>query len=174
MVVCTGLLTGSTGNEKEGRGATLNLGAPTIRSLPSASTRVIVGRLGGGLGGKSTARVNIAKVSLTIGFGFSVVGWGAFTMGSRDRVFDSIKPLDFARSSSGSRCSAPGALEVAFAFSSDTVRRWLFGMAATSTAVGSRIEDRLSRCGVVGAGDGVVRLLMVGEGVVSRGWYVLG
>jgi hypothetical protein len=122
------------------------------------------------VGGKSTPRVNMAKVPLTMGFSFSAVGWGAFTIGSRDRVFDRTKPLDFARSSSGSRCSAPGALEVAFAFSSDTVRRWLFGMSATSTAVGSRIEERLSPCDIVGAGDGVVRLLIVGEGVVSSGW----
>lgn len=123
MVVCTGLLTGSVGNEdEEGRGATLSLGAPTIRSLPSASTRVMVGR-SGLPGGKSTSRVNMAKVSLTMRAGAFAGDRGVFTIGSRDLVFDGTLPLDFARNSSGSRCSAPGALEVAFAFSSETVRR---------------------------------------------------
>jgi hypothetical protein len=167
--VCTGLLTGSAGNEKVGKGATLSRGVPTTLSLPSASTRVIVGRAGGGLGGRSTSRLNMAKVSRTIGTGDVAAGCGAFTMGSRERVFTMTLSFDFARSSSGSKCSAPGAPAVALAFSRDTVRKWLFGMSTTSTAVGRRTENFLSSCDGVGPGDGVVSLLTVGDGVVSSG-----
>jgi hypothetical protein len=67
IVVCTGLLTGSAGNEMVGKGATLNRGVPTALSLPSASTNVMVGRAGGGLGGRSTSRLNMARVSRTRG-----------------------------------------------------------------------------------------------------------
>jgi hypothetical protein len=95
-------------------------------------------------------------------------------MGSRDLVLTMILPLDFARSSSGSKCSAPGAPAVALAFSRDTVRKWLFGRSTTSTAVGRRMENLLSSCDGVGPGDGVVCRLTIGDGVVSSGWYVLG
>jgi hypothetical protein len=48
-------------------------------------------------------------------------------------------------------------------------------MSTTSTAVGRRIENFLSSCnGGSGPGDGVVCRLIVGDGVVSSGWYVLG
>lgn len=169
IVVCTGLRTGSAGNEKVGKGATLSLGAPTTLSLPSASTRVIVGRAGGGLGGRSTSLPNMARVSRTMGCDDVAVGWGAFTIGSRDLVLATILPFDFARISSGSKCSAPGAPAVALAFSRDTVRKWLFGMSTTSTAVGRSIENFLCSCSGSGPGDGVVCRLIVGEGVVSSG-----
>lgn len=152
------------GNAKPGKGATLSLGDPTTRSRPSESTKVIAG-VSGGIGGESIDLPNMASVSRTM---------GSLTIGSRDRDFWAVVPFDFARSSSGSRCSAPGALEAALAFSRDTVRRWVLGILAFSSVIGRSVDDRVPSLAGAGFGDGVVRLLIVGDGVVSKGWYVLG
>jgi hypothetical protein len=112
-----------------------------------------------------------------------VIGPDVFTIGSRDLALGmagmtgvigatgSTVLLDLAICSSGSKCSAPGAPDDAFAFSRDTVRRWVLGIWATSTAVGSRTEKRRSLRKEARLGDGVrlVHLLAVGEGVVSKG-----
>ena len=176
-MVCEGLGIGSAWNENAVEGATLSLGAPTTRSLPSASTSVIDGSFGrpgaSGPGPRSTDLPNMAMVSL-------VMGADVFTIGSRDLalgmagitgVIGSIVLLDLAICSSGSKCSAPGAPDDAFAFSRDTVRRCVLGIWATSTAVGSRMEKRRSFRKEARLGDGVllVHLLAVGEGVVSNG-----
>lgn len=170
LMACTGLRSGSLGNENVGNGATLVLCEPTTRSRPSASTSVIEGISGALV--RSMDLPNMAKVSFLLTTGSR--GSGDLTIGSRDRALGNSLPFDFARSSSGSKCSAPGVLAVAFAFSRDTVRRWVLGIAATPTALGNKIEARVPLGEEVGAGDGVVCLLVVRDGVVSKGWYALG
>jgi hypothetical protein len=175
-MVCEGLGIGSAWNENAVEGAALSLGAPTTtRSLPSVSTSVIDGSFGkpGASGGRSTDRPNMAMVS-------RVMGFEGLTIGSRDLVLGMTGmtgatgmavSLDLAICSSGSKCSAPGAPDDAFAFSRDTVRRWVLGIWATSTAVGSETEKRRSLRKEARLGEGVllVHLLAVGEGVVSNG-----
>jgi hypothetical protein len=179
-MVCEGLGIGSAWNENAVERAALSLGAPTTRSLPSASTSVIDGSFGrpgaSGPGPRSTDLPNMAMVS-------RVMGFEGLTIGSRDLVLGMtgmagmtgmtgvIVAFDLAICSSGSKCSAPGAPDDAFAFSRDTVRRWVLGIWATSTAVGSKTEKRRSLRKEARLGEGVllVHLLAIGEGVVSNG-----
>jgi hypothetical protein len=164
-MVCEGLSIGSSENANVGEGATLSLGAPTTRSLPSASTSVIDVRPGAFAPiPRSTDLPNIAIVS-------RVMGTGGLTISSRDLALDMAFPLDLARCSSGSKCSAPTAPEFALAFSRETVRRCVRGIWATSKAVGSKTEMRRSLREEARLGDGsrLVHLLAVGEGVVING-----
>jgi hypothetical protein len=164
-MVCEGLSIGSSENANVGEGATLSLGAPTTRSLPSASTSVIDGRPEAFAPiPRSIDLPNIAMVS-------RVIGTGGLTIGSRDLALGMAVTFDLARCSSGSKCSAPAAPELAFAFSRDTVRRCVLGIWATSKAVGSKTEMRKSLREEARLGDGsrLVHLLAVGEGVVSNG-----
>lgn len=48
------------------------------------------------------------------------------------------------------------------------------GILAFSSVIGRSVDDRVPSLAGAGFGDGVVRLLIVGDGVVSKGWYVLG
>ena len=87
--------------------------------------------------------------------------------GSCDRAL----PMVCARSSSGSKCTAPGACTSAFAFSRETIRRCLFGACGTDGGGGSN-KDGLGWGGGDGDGDGDESRLTLGEGVLIRGLYV--
>ena len=128
--------------------------APTKdRCLPCASTSV------GGAG--SSGGVVVRSKNAIVGT----------RIGSCDRDF----PSDCARSSSGSKCTAPGEWTAALACSSEIVGAFFCGVSCTGGDVGYMTGVSGCRTGD-GTGErlGVVTLLAVGLGLMISGLYVLG